>query len=199
MRKDVDCDAYDEKLDQEADRVAVNGIWVFVFIDMIIFFLIFFMFMKEYSLVPSVFVESKQQLSKSYPLINTVFLLVSSWAAFEGVCAARRKDYRSAHQFLAAVLIFGFLFVLVKVAEYYVKFSSGITPITNEFYTFYFFATLLHLAHVLVGLFLINYYRNKMKWAHTPGKYVKNLEGAGIFWHYVDLLWLFIIPIIYFV
>lgn len=139
MRKDVDCDAYEENLEQEVGRVAVNDNWVFVLIDMVIFFLIFLMFRKKYSPAPPVFVESKQQ-SKHYPLTNTIFLLVSSWSAFEDVCAARRQDYRPVRQFLATVLVFGFVSVLMKVAEYYLKFATGITPITNGFYTFHFFA-----------------------------------------------------------
>jgi nitric oxide reductase NorE protein len=98
---------------------------------------------------------------------------------------------------LNASLLFGAVFVVNKIIEYGGKFDAGITPITNGFYTFYFLITGLHFLHVLGGMVFMLHCRSRLAHESGDAAYVTKLENVGLFWHFVDVLWLFIFPMLY--
>ncbi len=174
-----------------------SGIWTFVFIDMVVFLFLFVVYVSERLRLTDTFVEAQHHLSPAVGLLSTLALLTSSWCMAEAVHAARRTDMRRTGLALSAALLFGAVFAVNKIIEYGGKFEAGITPVTNGFYTFYFLITGLHFLHVLGGMVFMIHCRRQL--AHESGDpaYVTKLENVGLFWHFVDVLWLFIFPMLY--
>ena len=176
-----------------------EGLWIFVFIDMVIFLLIFFTFMSERLRHFAQYAESQHHLNELFGLANTIILLTSSWAVVEAVHAARRRLQGKVSFYLEAAILLGGAFSVNKVIEYSAKFSAGITPVTNSFFSFYFFITLVHFLHVIAGMLFLIHFRKKAATCTSSATYVVGLENAGLFWHYVDVLWIFIFPLLYLV
>jgi len=193
-----------------AERAAKNsstyttgseGIWTFVFIDMVIFLLIFFTFMSERMRHLGVYIASQLHLNELFGLANTLILLSSSWMVVEAIKAVRAQAPRKVVFYLWLALLLGLAFSINKLIEYQAKFASGITPVTNPFYSFYFFITLVHFLHVLAGMIFIWHYAKSAKtaMASNNARHLTGLENVGLFWHYVDVLWIFIFPLLYLV
>jgi nitric oxide reductase NorE protein len=179
------------------NQPGTSGIWTFVFIDMVIFLFLFLVYVTERQRLSATFVESQHTLSPAIGLVNTLALLTSSWLMAEAVHAARRLDHAKIAASLNGALVFGALFVANKLVEYAGKFEAGITPVTNGFFTFYFLITGLHFAHVLGGMVFIMHCRSRLRHEMGETGYLKKLENVGLFWHFVDVLWLFIFPMLY--
>ncbi len=176
-----------------------DGLWTFVFIDMVIFLLIFFTFMGERLHHFALYTESQHQLNEIFGLANTIILLTSSWAVVEALHAARRKLPSKVSFYLGLAVILGGVFSINKLIEYSLKFDAGITPVTNPFFSFYFFITIVHFLHVLAGMIFLFAFRKDANACTSSDKYVIGLENVGLFWHYVDVLWIFIFPLLYLV
>lgn len=181
----------------DARAVGTEGLWIFVFIDMAIFALIFFVFMLERLGDTALYVASQTALDPLYGLVNTVVLLTSSWLVVEAVHAARRQDARAVSRRLTLALALGGIFCLSKIIEYNAKIGAGISPATNPFYSFYFFITFVHFLHVLAGMLFINSFRRRSEACVRGRKFTTGLENVGLFWHYVDVLWIYIFPLLY--
>ena len=89
------------------------------------------------------------------------------------------------------------MFVVSKFVEYRAKFHAGISPATNPLFSFYFFITFVLFLHVVAGMMFLNSYRRCSLSCLESKVYVTGLENAGLFWHYVDVLWIFIFPLLY--
>lgn len=173
----------------------VEGLWVFIGVDMA-FFLVFFMaFMLGRRDSTSVFEAGRASLSVNFGGVNTLLLLTSSWCVVRGVAAARSAGPVSG--WLLAAVFCGFGFLVSKVVEYSSKISDGLTPATDDFYMYYFALTGFHLMHVLLGtVMLLVFWRMARKHPFT-GKRFLALESGGIYWHMVDLLWIVLFPLLY--
>ncbi len=174
-----------------------NGIWTFVFIDMLVFLMFFVVFISERRRVLDVFVESQRHLTPWVALISTMALLTSSWCVAEAVHSARRADALRVTRWLTASLLLGAVFVANKFIEYGTKIAEGISPATNSFFSFYFLITGIHFLHVCGGMVFIAHCRARAGPERGDENYLKKLENTGIFWHFVDILWLFIFPMLY--
>ena len=174
-----------------------DGIWTFVFIDMIVFSLFFVVYLSERLRLPEVFAASQARLDPRFGLVNTLVLLTGSLFMAEAVAAARAGAAERVRMRLALALACGAMFVASKVTEYSEKFAAGITPVTNSFFSFYFLLTMIHFLHVLAGMVFMAHCLSRAR-AETglPG-FVPKLENTGLFWHFVDLLWLFLFPLLY--
>lgn len=178
-------------------QVGSEGLWIFVFIDMVIFTLIFFVFMSERLGSLALFEAGQAHLNAWFGLVNALVLLTSSWLVVEAVHAARAEAVPRVRRCLAGALVCGMLFVVSKVLEYRAKLLLGITPATDPFFSFYFFITFVHFLHVVAGMLFINAYRRRAARGAGGKHFVTALENVGLFWHYVDVLWIFIFPLLY--
>lgn len=176
-----------------------DGLWTFVFIDMIIFLVMFFMFMSERLKFVDLYTESQLSLNELFGLANTLILLTSSWMVVAAIQAARRRDAPAVCRHLGFAWILGFAFSLDKLAEYYLELRAGITPVKNSFYSFYFFITFVHFMHVAAGMLFIGYCWRRARQPLGPSVSLIGLENVGLFWHMVDVLWIFIFPMLYLV
>jgi cytochrome c oxidase subunit 3 len=136
--------------------------------------------------------------------VNTMILLTSSFYMAVGVHAARRNRARSARRALAAVLVLGGAFLVLKALEWSIHLSDGITPGAAGdlptrgsvlFFALYYLMTGLHAAHVVAGLALVAWVRAVVRTrATTPA-----VELVGLYWHFVDAVWVFLWPLFYLV
>ena len=125
--------------------------------------------------------------------LNTFVLLTSSLFVVLAHRAAERKQTEKAFKFLWLTIGMGLIFLLVKSWEYTTKISHGYTLSTNVFWSFYYTATGLHALHVIAGMVIMAIISVAVK----AGKNLQRVEYIGIYWHFVDLVWIFLFPLLY--
>jgi nitric oxide reductase NorE protein len=172
----------------------VDGVWVFIGADSVIFAILFGSFMSDRMKDPALFEASRHTLNFNLGGLDTLILLTSSWLVALGVQASRRGEFERAPRFLAGGVLTGLMFVISKSTEYAEKFVAGITPATDAFYMWYFTLTGIHLAHVLAGTGLLTYIWRRGQRTETDRKVT---ECVASFWHLVDLLWIVLFPLLY--
>lgn len=124
---------------------------------------------------------------------NTFVLLTSSYFVVVAHQAAEKNDGLKAHRYLWYTIGGGLIFMLVKSYEYSAKFAHDITITKGVFWSFYFTATGLHGLHVLAGMILMAIVAQAAK----KGENLHRVECIGIYWHFVDLVWIFLFPLLY--
>jgi heme/copper-type cytochrome/quinol oxidase subunit 3 len=124
---------------------------------------------------------------------NTFVLLTSSFTAVLAHQAAEKGDGKKAAAFLALTIGGAMTFVLVKAAEWTIEITAGYTITANGFWSFYYTAAGLHALHVIagaiiMGIIAVDAYR---------GRELQRVELIGIYWHFVDVVWIFLFPLLY--
>ena len=183
--------------DRDPHHPGTSGIWTFLFIDMVVFGLLFLVYLSERNRLPEVYRLGQAQLTPLAGLAGTLLLLTSSWAVAAAIHALRADQRKAATFRLALSILLGLGFVANKLWEYHLKIAHGIGPLSSGFFTFYFLITGLHLVHLTVGLGLIAKCRQRLAARAGELSFQKLLENVGLFWHFVDILWLFIFPMLY--
>ena len=184
---------------EKEDAPAVeDGIWIFVFADMCMFALFFLAYLMERNAQQAMYIASQAKLDQTLGTINTLILLLSSWFVVLAVKALKKNLQQAASVFIGLAFFCGVAFIANKIVEYSAKIQDGITILSNDFFMFYYILTGIHLAHVVGGMIvLLVLFINTRK-----GKYgadnISPVESGGVYWHMVDLLWVFIFPLIYF-
>ena len=175
----------------------VEGIWVFIGADLVIFAILFFTFMQDRLKNPGLFEASRHMLNMNLGGIDTLILLTSSWSVALAVQAMKRDQIDREPRLLLGGAVTGLMFMASKSIEYFQKFAHGLTPGTNPFYMWYFTLTGIHLAHVVAGTSLLTYLwvRSRRGTYDHLHRYVP--ESVASFWHLVDLLWVVLFPLLY--
>jgi nitric oxide reductase NorE protein len=175
----------------------VDGVWVFIGADAVIFAILFGSFMSDRLHNPAVFEASRHTLNMNLGGLDTLILLTSSWSVALAIQALKRDLVGLVPRYLLGGVLTGLLFVLSKSIEYFEKFAHGITPATDPFYMWYFTLTGIHLTHVVVGTSLLTYlWINARHGAYRASRRVVP-ECVASFWHLVDLLWIVLFPLLY--
>jgi len=125
--------------------------------------------------------------------LNTLVLLTSSLFIVLAHAAVEHKDYDMAYKFIWRTVGCGLIFICVKIYEYSSEFSHNIWPTTEVFWSFYFAATGLHAAHVVGGMVIMTIIAADLKKGLQP----QRVEFIGLYWHFVDLVWIFLFPLLY--
>lgn len=185
-------------VEKEDAPVVEDGIWIFVFADMCMFAMFFLAYLMERNAQPAMYIASQAKLDQTLGTINTLILLLSSWFVVLAVKALKKNLQQAASVFIGLAFFCGVAFIANKIVEYSAKIQDGITILSNDFFMFYYILTGIHLAHVVGGMIvLLVLFINTRK-----GKYgadnISPVESGGVYWHMVDLLWVFIFPLIYF-
>ncbi len=174
------------------------GIWTFIAADCAGFGIFFAVFMSERMNNPVLFDKSARLLDLRLGLTNTLILISSSWLVAMALSAADAGRVRKAKLLMMGGLAVGSCFAVLKMTEYAHKFAAGITPTTNDFFSFYFILTGVHFLHYLIGLVvLIAMILALHRQGNGASERIPWLEAGGIYWHMVDLLWLFLFPMLY--
>lgn len=180
------------------DAPALPSIWYFVIADCIGFAIFFFVFMTERMPQARLFDESSKQLDARLGLCNTLILITSSWLVALAAKAVRQHRPQQARRLLPAALVVASGFAILKGIEYGTKIGHGITPLTNAFFMFYFILTGVHFLHYLVGMVVLTVLSLKARKAKAhDAEFQVWVESGGIYWHLVDLLWVFLFPMLY--
>jgi nitric oxide reductase NorE protein len=175
----------------------VEGVWVFIAADLVIFCILFGSFMHDRMAQPELYEASRHSLNFNFGGIDTLILLTSSWFVALAVAAARSDKFAAVSRYLLGGLITGIAFMVSKSIEYGEKFVAGITPATDGFFMWYFTLTGIHLVHVIVGSCLIaTLWVKSRKQFHNSQNHTF-IESVASFWHLVDLLWIFLFPLLY--
>lgn len=174
-----------------------EGIWLFVLADMSMFAVFFGVFLIERSRAREAFETGRQALSMESGAINTVLLLTSSLMVVYAVNAHARNQTHWQRVLLVSAVLCGIGFVIVKLSEWARLFSQGVTPSIGGFFGYYFMFTGIHLAHVVIGIFVLIRLAKAavLVLAGTRGTVL--VEAGAIFWHMIDLLWMVLFPLFY--
>lgn len=175
----------------------VDGIWVFIGADSVIFAILFLSFMQERLKNPAMFEASRHTLNMHLGGIDTLILLTSSWSVALAVQAMKRDLVHLEPRYLLGGAITGLMFVVSKSVEYFLKFTHGLTPGTNPFFMWYFTLTGIHLAHVVVGTTLLTYLWIRSRRGTYDHLHKAVPESVASYWHLVDLLWVVLFPLLY--
>ena len=170
---------------------------MFVLGDLTIFGMFFFVYLYYRALTPEVFNRSQSVLHTNLGVLNTFLLLTSSWFIVDAVADLRAARNGALLARLICASACGVGFICVKIVEYRDMFVHGNTPEKNDFFMYYFMYTGIHLLHLLIGLGLIAYFCTRVRRATIQD--VPYYEVCAIFWHMVDLLWIFLFPLLYLV
>jgi len=189
------------------DFAAKLGMWIFIFTELLLFgglFLVYSVFRLAH---PREFHQAALELNVTIGAFNTVVLLISSMTVAMALTALQKNDKKLSMLLLLITIILAFVFLVNKYFEWGVKFREGLYPGSDLmlklehgqllYFSLYFFMTGLHALHIIVGitiLFIILYRINKG--TVNTGKYVF-LENGALYWHLVDLIWIFLFPLLY--
>ena len=120
-------------------------------------------------------------------------LLTSSLTVVLAHAAVTRGDLQTAARNLGYTLLGGGIFLVVKAYEYTHEVQSGFTPVTNLFWSFYYGMTGLHALHVFGGMVAMTI----VLFAVRKGRDAQRVEFVGMYWHFVDVVWIFLFPLLY--
>ena len=131
--------------------------------------------------------------------LNTMVLITSSVSMVMSWASLRLKDFKKYRMWMGLTFALGLAFMVIKAIEYGSKFDHHLYPSTDNFFATYFTMTGLHGLHVLGGMVVIAYFLgpgSKM-WQSEPERFTNRVEIVGLYWHFVDLVWIFLFPILY--
>jgi nitric oxide reductase NorE protein len=172
-----------------------HHMWIMVLGDMVIFGAYFIIFMIHRAMNPQLFITSQQHLNITVGVVNTIVLLTSSWFIARSVLAVRAGDHRRAIRLTYCGGAFGALFIAIKAYEWATEFMAGYTMSTNEFFTFYYMLTGVHLFHVTLGLIILGVVVRELR--NPRKRRLSMVESGAIYWHLIDLLWIAIFALLY--
>lgn len=183
------------------------GMWLFLFTELILFGGMFFIYSVYRFLHQEDFHVAAKNMNVLIGTVNTLILLTSSMTIAISIAAMRNKKKILSLTLQGITVIFGLLFLINKYFEWSAEIGHGNYPGSPElinqnaghilFFGLYYVMTGLHGLHVIVGMVVIMFMmRFTMKDIITPDSYVK-LEAAGLYWHLVDIIWIFLFPLFY--
>ena len=172
------------------------GMWLFLASEIMMFGAFIACYIVLRMAAPHEVIEwSKSQLNVAIACINTAVLIVSSYTIVRAVNAVSKGNKRHAEDMMVLTAFLGLVFLGFKSYEYAGKFGHDIWPSTNVFFSAYFLMTGFHGIHVLVGVIMILWGAFYVK--HTSPQRYAYVENLALYWHLVDVIWIFLFPIVY--
>ena len=172
------------------------GIWLFLASEVMLFGALF----SSYILLRIGSVEWPHHvLDVPLATVNTAVLITSSITMVMSWASLMMKDFKKYRLYMGATVLLGFGFLIIKYFEYMHHFQSGELPSHSTFFAIYFTMTGLHGLHVIGGMIVNSYFwgpGSKM-WKTEPERFTNRIEVAGLYWHFVDLVWIFLFPVLY--
>lgn len=199
-------DAHDHAVHRDYGGAKI-GMWLFLFTEIILFGGLFILYSAYRSKYPHEFHDAGGELNWVMGVINTVVLLTSSLSMALSITAVQKGNRRLSMLLLAVTVTLGAAFLTVKYFEWMVKIHHGLYPNGPEllkrppgemlFFGLYFTMTGLHGLHVIAGMVVLSIMlvllaRGRIR----QDDYIK-LENAGLYWHLVDVIWIFLLPLFY--
>jgi cytochrome c oxidase subunit III len=197
--------------DAEQQREVVTlGMWAFLITEVMMFGGLFLGYAVYRAKYPLAFIEGSHHLDIGLGAFNTVVLICSSLTMALAVHAAQLDRRKGTVLFLLLTILLGSVFLGVKVIEYTSKWEQNLVPGTHFafpdpqaseqvelFYSFYFAMTGLHAVHMIVGVALLGILAVLAWRGKFSSKYYQPVEMSGLYWHFVDIVWIFLFPLLY--
>ena len=183
------------------------GMWLFLYTEIMLFGGMFVLYAAYYTRYTSDFIEGGKILDLWMGTLNTVILLSSSFTVAAAITAIRRSSKKTALVLLAISIFFGLLFLFNKYVEWGHKFEADIYPGSSTleaagygssmFFGLYYVITGLHGLHIVIGVTLLSISFVFILMGRIHAERFAILENSGLYWHLVDLIWIFIFPLFY--
>jgi cytochrome c oxidase subunit 3 len=196
--------------DLEQQKAAADlGMWSFLLTEVLFFgglFLCYAVYRWHY---PEAFIAASEMLDVKLGAVNTFVLLTSSLTMAMAVHSAHQGDRKAIVRWLIITMILGSVFLGVKVVEYNHKFHEHLVPgpyfqmnIPNPqpaqlYFSLYFAMTGLHAVHMIIGLGLLTVIAIMAHRGKFSKTYSNPVEISGLYWHFVDIVWIFLYPLLY--
>jgi cytochrome c oxidase subunit III len=131
--------------------------------------------------------------------LNTAVLIASSVTMVMAWASLKLNDFAKYKLYMGLTFLAGVGFLAIKTIEYNEKFTHHFYPSTNNFIAIYFLMTGLHAIHVIGGMVVNGFLwgPGAKMWKTEPEKFTNRVEVAGLYWHFVDLVWIFLFPVLY--
>jgi cytochrome c oxidase subunit 3 len=198
---------------EQQKEAATLGMWIFLATEILFFGGLFLTYTINRHTYPGVFAECSKSLDLGLGGFNTVVLIASSLTMAMSVWSAQVGKRKLVTLFLTLTLVLGCVFLGVKAVEYHAKyvehhipglpfeFEAGSDVATNAhaqlFFSLYFGMTGLHATHMVVGAGLLVWLiKQSLKGRFTP-QYNTPVENIGLYWHFVDIVWIYLFPLLY--
>jgi cytochrome c oxidase subunit 3 len=189
------------------DTASKIGMWLFLLSEILLFGGLFILYSTYRYKNPIEFHLAAWELNRVLGTLNTLILLTSSLTMVLSISSIQKGNRRGSASFLVATIFLGLLFLIIKYAEWTAKIEHGIYPNSPRllgrskgeilFYGLYYSMTGLHGLHVVVGILVLSV----MLFLMMKGKINENrfipLENSGLYWHLVDIIWIFLFPLFY--
>ncbi len=194
---------------RQQEHAARLGMWLFLATELLLFGGLFTAYSVYRFLYPAAFAQASEHLSVAAGTINTIVLITSSLSVALAHHFAVHRKGRAAGLALVVTLVFAVVFLCIKAWEWTHDFHEGLLPgryYTNAeltavgapmFFTLYFILTGLHGLHVVVGMTVLTVLMVQCFRGRYDYGYVTPVELGGMYWHLVDLIWIFLYPLLY--
>lgn len=205
-------------MDQQLEASTL-GMWVFLVTEVMFFGGLFMAYIVYRHMYPLAWVEASHELNWRLGGLNTVVLICSSITMALGVRAAMIGDRKWQMNYIAITSLLGATFLVVKFFEYKAKFEHHLVPGPNWdphevlangqlvpvhlpegsqiFFSLYFIMTGIHAIHMVIGLGIMAYIWLQAKKGAYDAEYFAPVEVSGLYWHFVDIVWIFLFPLLY--
>lgn len=183
------------------------GMWLFLYTEIMLFgglFVLYAVFSVQYK---ADFIAGGKELDTVFGVVNTVILLISSFAVAASITAIRKGAKTIGLLTVASAVVCGIVFLINKYFEWGYKFALGIYPNSDQliegepgrniFFGLYYTVTGLHGLHIVIGLTLLTICLVLIKKERINSRRFVMLENCGLYWHLVDLIWIFVFPLFY--
>jgi cytochrome c oxidase subunit 3 len=195
-----------EEMPQQKEA-ATLGMWAFLATEVLFFGGMFMSYITYRISYPHAFAEASHYTIVLFGTVNTAILLTSSFTMALAVHAARENNIKLLFRFLMITVAFALAFLAIKGLEYSEDlkehlwpgphFKPGLPPQAQIFWVLYWIMTGVHALHVTVGIGLLS----TMAWMTSRRKfsdaYYTPVEMSGLYWHFVDIIWIFLYPLLY--
>lgn len=199
--------------DQQFDSAKL-GMWVFLVTEILFFGGLFAAYVIYRSWYPDLYIQASELLNTTWGAVNTAVLIGSSLTVAMAIRSAQTNDNRGVYLNLLITLALAVVFMVIKYFEYTHKFHYGIYPggnfaptgeyaeilthpKANIFFSIYYMMTGLHGLHVIIGIGLMIWLAVKAKNNAFSAEYYTPVEIVGLYWHLVDIIWIFLFPLLY--
>jgi cytochrome c oxidase subunit 3 len=193
----------------QQNEAATLGMWVFLVTEVLFFGGALMAYAIYRSWYPEAFAAASHELNIVLGTINTAVLIASSLTMALSVHAAQTDDRKRLTLFLILTMVLGVAFLGIKGVEYYTKFVEHHVPgpgfqfephyfhHAQIFFSIYFVLTGLHALHMIIGLGIMTWMLVWVRNGTITREYTSPIEISGLYWHFVDIVWIFLFPLLY--
>ena len=174
------------------------GVWLFLASEVMLFGALFSSLVLLRTAAPD-WPSGIDYLNIPLATLNTFVLILSSVTMVMSWASLRLNKFGKFKLYMASTLGLGGVFMVIKTIEYTSKFSHHYYPSTSNFFATYFTLTGLHGLHVVGGMIVLAYFvgPGAKMWKTEPQRFTNRIEVVGLYWHFVDLVWIFLFPTLY--